>query len=53
MLNASQAPQTSHDGPALSDASAARDGHTAPDKPQTRPSHSVLWWVLVAIAIIL
>ena len=53
MLTASQAPQTSDDRPALSDASAAPDGHTAPDKPQTRPSHSVLWWVLVAIAIIL
>jgi hypothetical protein len=53
MLNSPQAPQSSHDGPAPSDASAAPDGYAAPDKRQTRPSHSVLWWVLVAIAIIL
>jgi hypothetical protein len=53
MLNASQVPQTAHASPALEAAPMASDGNPAPDKPRTRPSHNLLWWLLVAVAIII
>jgi hypothetical protein len=53
MLNASQVPQTAQASPAPEAAPMASDGNPAPAKPRTRPSHNLLWWLLVAVAIII